>query len=297
MAASSAPGNVNCLYITVLFLLSIGSLPDSSSAQDLDILHSSGEIRRVTRNELYLAMSQCQGYDGTATTNGARWQAETIISLVRDLASETEVAIPLLIDHSDWWETFLDLTDRTPTSAPLFARLANEYGQDMLIEYGSGKVVEAVKKGPTPELAINVMIWWQQRPNRSARYSYVDSLSTPTLKVTNHRIITYRLLVYEDWVFYDRIEGLTGRPTSGLLGFLFSLIGEGRVVENRMAISQDGLQVSISRAKKAFIGVNATVTVRPDGVTRKDVPKGRPDLTKLVTRLSQDVEITYLPFR
>jgi hypothetical protein len=288
--------NHDHLYIIVLCLLTLGSFPESGSAQDLDVLQSSGDGRRITRNELHLAMSQCKGYDGTATTNGARWQAETIINLVRSLA-ETDDERPLLIDHSDWWETFLTTTNTTPTTAPLFARLANEYGQDMLIEYGSGRVVDLVKKGPTPELATNVMIWWQKRPNRPERYSYDDSLSTPTLKVTNHRVITYRLLVYEDWVFYDKIEGLTGRPTSGVLGFLFSLIGEGRVVENRMAISEDGLQVSRSRAKKAFFGVNATVTVTPDGVTQKDIPDGRPDLVKLVTKLSQDVEIRYLPFR
>ena len=65
-------------------------------------------------------------------------------------------------------------------------------------------------------------------------------------------MIAYRLLDFGDMIAYDRVQGLTGRPTSGILGLLFRNIGEGRVVASRMAISHDGLQVSRAKAKKAF---------------------------------------------
>src|SRR2546422_4260570 len=39
-------------------------------------------------------------------------------------------------------------------------------------------------------------------------------------------------------------RSLRGRFSSGILGLLFKLIGEGHVVENRMALAEDGLQRS-----------------------------------------------------
>ena len=71
------------------------------------------------------------------------------------------------------------------------------------------------------------------------------------MRVTNERVISYRLMDFGEMTVFDDIKGLRGRPTSGVLGFLFQLIGEGRVVENRMAISDDGIQVARARARKA----------------------------------------------
>ena len=165
----------------------------------------------------------------------------------------------------------------------------------MVVDYRDGRVVRKVEKGPRPQLAANVVIRWPERPGAANRYSYRDTLSVPRLKVTNARVITYRLLDFGDMVVYDEIEGLTGRPTSGLLGLLFRAIGEGRVVQSRMAISRDGLQVSRARSKKAFLGVTATATVFPDGRSQKDVPEDRPDLLALERQLRRDLDIEYVP--
>ena len=108
-------------------------------------------------------------------------------------------------------------------------------------------------------------------------------------------LITYRLLDMGDVIVFDDVEGLEGRPTSGVLGLLFKVIGEGRVVENRMAISPDGLQVSRARAKKALFWVTTTVTVYPDGRTEKDVPADRADLKPLAGRLERPLRIDYRP--
>ena len=73
------------------------------------------------------------------------------------------------------------------------------------------------------------------------------------------------------------------------------MIGEGQVVQNRMIIAPDGLQVSRAHAEKGFFGVTSTVTVHPDGRTEKDLPEGRPDLLAIDTRLKQPIELRYRP--
>ena len=74
----------------------------------------------------------------------------------------------------------------------------------------------------------------------------------------------------------------------------FQLIGEGYIVESRIAIAPDGLQVTRARAKKLF-EVATTVTVAPDGRTEKDVPAGRPDLAALDARLKQPLHLKHPP--
>ena len=113
--------------------------------------------------------------------------------------------------------------------------------------------------------------------------------------MTNRSVITYRLLEFGDIVVYDAIEGVSGKPTTGVLGLLFRLIGEGRVVRSRMAIADDGLQVSRADTRKGFLRRTTTVTVYPEGHTEEGVPEGRPDLTALEERLKVPLEIDYVP--
>jgi hypothetical protein len=240
-------------------------------------------------------MAQCAGYDPTATTNGARFQAEVLLRLARKARERDPDGPPLLLGHKEWFGAFLERTFLETKNAPIYALLAYRYGQDMVVDYRTDRVLRDAGEGSRPDLALNVVIWWPKRVGGSKRYSYRDTLSTPTLKVTNHRLITYRLLDFGDMVAYEDIHGLTGRPTSGALGVLFRIIGEGRVVRSRMAISSDWLQISRARAKKAFIGVNTTVTVHPDGRTEKEVSPDREDLLALEERLKRPLKIDYHP--
>ena len=176
-------------------------------------------------------------------------------------------------------------------STPL---LSYRYEQNMEVDYRLDRVIREVEEGPMPELAVNVRIRWEDGPGKSDWYSYLDTLSTPRFKVTNWQVITYRLLDFGDWAVYDEIEGITGRPKSGVLALLFRVIGEGRIAHSRMAISEDGIQVSRTRAEKAFMEVTTTVTVHPDGTMEKDVPAGRSDLLELERRLKQPMEIDYV---
>jgi hypothetical protein len=202
---------------------------------------------------------------------------------------------PLFLDHEDWFQALLARTGLPADQAPLFARLAREHGQDIEVEYRPGRVIARVESGPEPRFAANVTIGWPRAPGGASRYSYDDLLSTPRLRVTNERVLSYRLLDFGDVIVYADIQGLTGRPTTGLLGFLFRLMGEGHVEESRMAISPDGLQISRARASKAFFSVTATVTVSPDGRTEKDLPAGRPDLAEIEARLKRPLRIAFEP--
>src|SRR6185503_12427666 len=174
--------------------------------------------------------------------------------------------------------------------APLYAVLARRHGQDVVADYGAGHVVREVTSGPAPLLALNVTISWPDVPGAARQYSYEDTLATPHLKVTNHRLMAYRLLDLGDLTLFDELEGLTGRPTSGALGLLFQLLGEGRVVEYRMAVAPSGVQVSRGRARKGFIEVSTTVTVYPDGRSEKGVP-AEPALRAIEERLKRPLAI------
>lgn len=249
----------------------------------------------VLRSEIVQAMRESQGYDVTATTNGARFQSEVLRRLAGSSRARDPRQLPLYIDHREWFQAYLERTGLGADSAPVFIRLAHDYGQDMLVDYRRERVVDAVAPGPPLELALNVCIWWPEGRNRPGKYSYEDLLSKPQLKVTIERALSYRLLDFGDMTVFHDLQGLRGRPTSGVLGLLFRLIGEGRVTENRMAISADGLQVCRARAQRAFFEVVSTVTVYPDGRTEKDLPSARPDLAALEARLKQPLKLTHPP--
>jgi hypothetical protein len=254
-----------------------------------------GAARPVSQAEILEAMRASRGFDPTATTNGARFQAEVILRLARQARARDPQGPPLFLGHEEWFAAFLARTGLSAEKAPAFVRLPHEFGQDMDVDYRADRVFREVTEGPRPELALNVRIWWPLSRDRPSHYSYDDTLSTPQLRVTNSRLITYRLLDFGDLVAFQEIEGLLGRPTSGVLGLLFKVIGEGRVEENRMAIASDGLQIARARARKAFFEVATTVTVYPDGRTEKDLPPGRRDLLEIEAKLKRPWKASYQP--
>jgi hypothetical protein len=254
------------------------------------------DYRRVTEAELIAAMNQVNGFDPRATTNGARFQAEVLFELVSTVADSGRLDRPMLITYEDWFRAFLAKTNSTAETAPQYVRLAFENKQSAWVDARQDRVIANVQKGDRPVQALNVLLWWPEESGAKSKYSYRDTLSTPQLKVTNHRVITYRLINFGNRFFFDDIEGLTGRPTTGLLGLLFKIIGEGRVVKTGMTISDDGLLVLRGTAKKGLSGVTTTATVAPNGKSEKDVPKNRPDLKALERMLETHFEIDYRPF-
>ena len=274
----------------VLFSASLASL----AVPAFSFAAGSDSLRIVTREELTQAMRQHGPYDITRTTNAGRLQAETILHLVRDLQTRAPDRMPLLISHKDWFGVYIDVAGVTAEQAPLFARLGHEYGQDLRVEYRPERVIRSIK-GPQPKAAFHVTISWEDAPAKQDHYSYEDTLSTPHLQVTDHRVITYHLLDFGDMVVMGDVRGLTGRPTTGLLGFLFRMIGEGQLVEVRIGVAPDGLQVVRGTARKGFMGVTTTATIYPDGRGMKGLPDGREDLRRIEDRLKVPIEVEYVP--
>jgi hypothetical protein len=249
----------------------------------------------VSREEILEAMLQSKGFDVTATTNSGRLHAQVILRLARKAHARDPEGPALFVGHAEWFQAFLQATGLIADRAPISQRLAYQYGQDMEIDYQTDHVIREVIEGPPPEFAANIRISWPKKPNGPNEYSYEDRLSVPSLRVTNKRLMSYRLVDYSEIVVFDEIEGLTGQPTSGLLGFLFRILGEGRLVEFRMAISPDGVQVSWGRARKAFLEVATTTTVYPNGHAQKDIPAHRPDLGAIEARLKRPIRVRYQP--
>ena len=244
--------------------------------------------RRLSVDEIEAAMrSSGAGYSVTATTNAPRFQAEVLLRLAGDAEAKDPNKRPLLLGHAEWFEAYLRRTGLTASSAPLFVRLAHQHAQDTTLDYRRERVLSATPEVDPPRRALNVCYSWPRGGVDS--FSYEDTLSTPHLKVTNERALTYRLLDLGDMVVFHEITGLRGRPTTGLLGVLFQLIGEGSVVESRLAVAPDGLQVNRARAKKLF-EVETTVTVYADGRTEKDLPANRADLDAIDKRLRRPLK-------
>ena len=253
-------------------------------------------VRRVQFAELVEAMSaeRQRGYAVTTTSNGVRFQAGVLRALVERAQARDPSRSRLLIDPRDNARAFMAVTGLGADALPSYVRLAWRHGQYTLVDYDAGRVIARVGNA-RPALAISVVSWWPDSAGRVQRYSYVDTLAQPTLRVTNYRVMTYRLLYFDDMVVYDDVEGLTGRPLTGVLGLLFDVIGDGRGIQSRSAISRDGLQVTSSMVRKGFITLTFVATVYPDGHMEKDVPPNRRDLEAIVSRLKRPLDIEYGP--
>lgn len=251
--------------------------------------------RVVPTERLLEAMREVRAYDLTATANGPRLQADVVLRLIHEAEAQDPQRLPLFVGHREWYEAFLARTGLAPSKAPLYVRRPYEVGQDLVVDYRRELVVEAVLQGPAPRMAANVRIFWAKAPGQPDEYSYDDTQSSPNLRVTQKRLITYRLVDYADRLWYADVAGLYGRPTSGALGVLFDLIGEARVEESRSAFVPDGLQVVRGRASKWGFDRTETMTVWPDGHADQGVPAGRPDLLALQARLAEPLAIRFRP--
>ena len=237
-------------------------------------------------------------YDLTATTNWTRFQSTLYVQLARH-ALEREPLGGVLFIRPDYlfWD-FLSLAGvADPADASPNLLWALHLDQGTLLEYRADGIVKLVRNGTYPSLAVNVRTSWPDRPDGTDRFSFIDTVSVPKLKVTNRQEITYRLLVFGDMVMYDEVSGTSGRPLSGVLGALFKLVGDGRIEYYRSVLMDDGLQVVRAKAKKSFFSRTSTVTIYPDGRAEDGTPPDRPDLAGTEELLKRDRELEYHPFR
>jgi len=275
--------------LTATVVLGILANPTAAALQTCPV------PREVPRDELVAAMRQHGAYNIVATTNWGRFQMEVFLRLMRAALAQDSAGGILVISAEDWYQAYYDVARLTPETVPEGTRRSHEVGQMIHLDFRRGQVIRAIREGPTPDLAANVRISWPVKRGLPEKYSYRDTLSVPQLKVTSHRLITFRLLAFGDTVFYDKMKGISGRPMSGILGAIFWFIGEGALMESSMAVASDGILVARARSKKVF-SKTATVTVLPDGRGDNGILPDRPDLAAIEQRLQQAMEFEYFPY-
>jgi hypothetical protein len=250
----------------------------------------------VSRQALVQAMTRqkAERYNLLATANGARLSSAVILEVALR-ASQSDVAqTPILIDHRDYFGAYLEVNGITRDSAPAFMQVAADHGEDQYIDYRRDRIIAKVVAG-APKFAVTVVAGWPNGPKADQRYSYEDRTSTPALRVTHERINSYRLLDCGDMIVFDEIEGVTGRALGGLLGAMFAVIGDGRAVRSFVTVATDGIQVTVTTARKGILSVTQEAVVYPTGRGEKGIPRDRPDLSALEARLRQPFEIQYKP--
>lgn len=235
-----------------------------------------------------------KGYNLQSTSNGVRLQAAVIVSLARELSGIDPERRPFWLDHRDYFNAYIALLGLRVEEAPAFARIGYENGEDHVVDYRGENVIDEVLRGRTPDLSLNVKAGWRATPGAPNSYTYEDTEASPPLRVTHDRVSAYRVLVYDDIVVYDSIEGVYGRATAGLLGLAFRIMGDGRAVSSRIAISEDGLQVTRTSARKGPIRITQTATVFPDGVAQRGILRNRPDLEAIEDELRTPLRIRYV---
>ena len=238
-------------------------------------------------------------YSILATTNSMRFQSAVFQRLIERALEDRPSGGVLFIPYdAHWWE-FLKaagLGEGEGEKAPIGRRLAYEYHQGVELFYGPpDSVVKKVKDGPAPLIAANVRFAWPDRPDELRKFSFEDTLSVPKLKVTNHQLMTFRFLVFTDMIVFDDIQGISGRPLSGVLGAIFKVIGDGNARYARFSISPDGRQVLRTKATKV-ISKTVTATINADGTGQSGVPDGQTDMVAIAVRLEQPLELEYLPY-
>lgn len=233
-----------------------------------------------------------RGYDVTATPNGGRFLAELLLDLARRRQDRRPDGRPFVVRHDDFFPAYLRVTGLTAEEAPPAFRKAHEFGQRLVVEHREDRVIEAVEEGPDPRQALSVRATWPDTRDAASSFTYEDTVSRPNVRVRNERVVTYRLLEYVGFVMYDEMDGVSGRPTTGLLGALFDVIGMAHIEQSRFAVAGDGTQVTLTRVRKV-VPTETVATVDPDGNARRGIPDGRPDLDRLLDLLDRNVEGEY----
>ena len=255
------------------------------------------DAREVTKDEIVSAMrdEQRHGYALDAISNAVRLQAGVFLTLASAAMSADAAQRPLRIGHREYFEAFLEVTGHTPGSAPTFAAVPHRFGEDFLVDYRPGNVIAQVERGTAPRRVLNVKAGWPASPDAPARYAYEDRSGDPHLEAAHDQVNGYRVLDFGGVIVYDDMHGITGRATSGVLGFIFRLLGEAEAVQTRFAVAGDGTQVSRTTARK-IITLTHTVTIFPDGKVLSGLPENRPDLEALEARLiGLDFRFAYTP--
>ncbi len=251
--------------------------------------------RVMPRDELLEFMLRPRSYDIVPTPNWARFQTDVFLEILRAELAKDSAGSVIFITAEDWYQGFKQATGLTDSTVHIGTRLARDVGQAVLLDVRRNEVVRrtSTELQGRIKLAANARIFWPDTGRLPPKFSYRDSLTEPHLKVTNRRVVTFRLVELDNGVVvYDDMEGVYGRPTSGFWGTVLSVIGEAAVLESRLAAADSNLYV-FTRGKKV-VSMSVTATVFKNGRGVQGIP---PELAHLEQRLRQPIDIEYLPHR
>ncbi len=282
---------IKLISFMVLSLLSVQSV--------LVAQQTKGPFQTVDQESLARAMEAVlkkdtgpgPAYDPTATPNGVRYQLDVIIYLLENGARQDheppEEILPLLIGYKEWYEAFKSVNCQDQ-DVPEYVDRANEFKQNMVVDYNRNKVIKETYDADIPYLAANITLFWDS-PEKS--FSYKDLESKPPLKIIYERIITYRFLKYKDdnLVVCDQIKGLKGKALKGFL----RIFGKVHMMQYRTLAVKDGpLYVLVEVRKFRWLfGSKTDLTITSDGETLKGVPE------KEKQRLRRKIKIQYEPLK
>lgn len=249
------------------------------------------ERQLVSERVIEEAIRGRRGYDITATPNQGRFLAELLLDLADRYRKRRPSGAPLLIRQQEFFPAFMRVTGLSAEEAPPGFRKAYRYRQRMVVEYRSDRVVEGVRQGPEPRQALSVRAAWPDTGSLPSSYAYEDTVSDPDVRVRQERNVTYRLLEYVAVVVYDRMEEVSGRPTSGALGALFDVLGMAEIRQSRFVPAGQGAQVTYSRVR-TVAPVETFATVTADGRARRGLPEDR-RFHRLRSMLERDLAVEY----
>lgn len=251
----------------------------------------------VNKEEIVAAMrnQQTRGYVVEAIANATRFQSGIFLELAERASINGPMMQPLRIGHQDYFDALIEVTGTSPASMPTYIKVAHQFKEDYLIDGQIENVIRSIERGDRPRRALNIKVGWPSVPSAPPSYSYEDRSTQPHVEVTHQQVSAYRVLDFGNIIVYDEIQGVTGRATSGVLGLVFQVLGKAQAVETRFTFSADGIQVSLTTAKKLY-AVKQAVTIYPDGKLQAGVPSGRSDLFELEKALKElDLKINYVP--
>ena len=270
------------------WLLALAAVwPAAASAQTCD------RPPRMPRDVIAEAMRAHGPYSVTSTTTSMLFWSDALLKIVRRQQREAPGATQFVIDHEDWFKAHLETAGVDYARMPESARAAYEHRQDALVDYGP-QVVQAIRDGPVPRLALDVTIFSSDSARRGELH-YRDTVSVPKMDVFNGRIVRLRILEYDSLRLFDEVTGISVRPL-GFLSAVFALVGKPDLKQTRVAVSKDYWQIVRGRVKVLpGISKTGTAVIEPDGRGHERVPRGRADLAGLARRLAQPLDVRYGP--
>jgi hypothetical protein len=263
----------------ILLLL---SSPGFGEPSELDCPHPS-----VPAETLQESIGSISDYNTAAITNQTRFIAELLFSLADD--PRLAEAGVFQIDPSTFIDAWLQATRLPPDNVPESMAAVLQYGQRFVVSIVP-EPQPLIRGGPPVRRMLKVRIEWPDENGEPSHYTLEDRLSDPDVLLHHSRIITYSLIDFGEFVAFENIQGIAGRPTSGALGALFSLMGAGEIRSTRFATAGDGMQVNRSHIRK-IVGFNAVATIHPDGTAERGTPASRSDLRALEQVLAADLDV------